>query len=334
MTRDNGRAGGHAARGSRGAAVVLFAGAFLIPSMPRLAAGEEATGRQVIVDDAWTGATGGHFSGRLVERRVAGAEVRGGGRRLWHNTRLLLTSGEEGFVTWRAAGHEWTTRVDDDGYWTLAMNPAPVFAPGWHAIETEPPRSSEAGLLVVDPRNRRGIISDLDDTVVVSEVLRKGVLLRNSLAVAPEERVAVAGMAELYRRLLAGKENPAPDAAAVFYVSASPRQLTDNLRAFLRANGFPRGVLRLKELSETSEDSLTGDQRRYKRRVLAEIFRAFPETRFALFGDDGEQDPEIYAELQEMFPGRIDGVWIRRVHPDPERARFAGQADLREILGP
>ncbi len=289
---------------------------------------------QVIIDDAWAGASGCHFSGRLVERRPVAEDASGGGRRLWHNTRLLLTRGEEGFVTWRAAGHEWRTRVDDDGYWTLAMSPAPVFAPGWHAIESDPSRSSDAGLLVVDPRNRRGLISDLDDTIVVSEVLEKRTLLKNSLVVAPESREAVPGMAELYRRLLAEPANPAPESAAMFYVSASPRQLTDNLRAFLRAKGFPRGVLRLKELSAASEDSLTGDQRAYKRRVLREILRAYPEVRFALFGDDGVQDPEIYAELQREFPAQIEGVWIRRVHPDAERPRFAGQADLRELLGP
>ncbi len=287
---------------------------------------------QVIVDDAWSGATGCHFSGRMVERRALDEGARGAGKRLYHNTRLLLTSGEEGFVTWRAAGCEWTTRVDDDGYWTLAMSPAPLIAPGWHPIETKPPRSSEAGLLVVDPRNRLGLISDLDDTIVVSEVLRKRVLLRNSLAVAPGERVAVAGVAELYRRLL--EKNPAPETAAVFYVSASPKQLTDNLRAFLRANDFPRGVLRLKELSETSEDSLTGEQRAYKLRILGEILEAYPQVRFMLFGDDGEQDPEIYAELQKRRPDQVEGVWIRRVHPDPKRARFAGQADLGDLLKP
>ena len=321
----SGRGRGRRGRLARAAAWV----AVLALTFPALRAGETL---QVIVDDAWSGATGCHFSGRLVERRLAEEGARGAGKRLYHNTRLLLTSGEEGFVTWRAAGHEWTTRADDDGYWTLAMNPAPVFAPGWHGIETEPERSSAAGLLVADPANRLGLISDLDDTIVVSEVMEKRVLLKNSLAVAPEDRVAVAGMAELYRRLLA--KNVEPEAAAVFYVSASPRQLTDNLRAFLKKNGFPRGVLRLKELSETSEDSLTGDQRAYKRRTLEEIFRAYPKVRFALFGDDGEQDPEIYAELQEKFPGQIEGVWIRRIHPDAARARFAGQADLGELLAP
>lgn len=291
-----------------------------------------ADAREVIVDDAWSGATGCHFSGRMVEGRVVAEGPRGPGQVFYHNTRRLLTSGEEGFVTWRAAGHEWSTRTDDDGYWTLAARPAPAFAPGWHAIESDPPRSGEAGLLVPDPANRLGLISDVDDTVVVSEVLEKRTLLKNSLAVAPEARVAVAGVAAAYRRLLA--KNPAPESAAVFYVSASPKQLTDNLRTFLRINEFPRGVLRLKELSEASEDSLLGDQRAYKLRTLEEIFRAFPEVSFALFGDDGEQDPEIYAELQAKYPGRIEGVWIRRVHPDPKRARFAGQADLGELLAP
>lgn len=284
---------------------------------------------QVIVDDAWGGATGCHFSGRLVERRLAPEGGRGAAKTFYHNTRLLLTSGEEGFVRWRVAGHEWRTRADDEGYWTLAMNPAPAFAPGWHEITSEPEASSPAGLLVVDPANPLGLISDLDDTIVVSDVLNKRVLLRNSLATAPGLRVAVPGMAEHYRRLLA--KNPAPGAAAVFYVSASPKQLTDNLRAFLDANGFPRGVLHLKELSGSSDDSLT-DQRAYKRRSLAAIFEAYPRVRFSLFGDDGEHDPELYAELQERFPAQIEGVWIRRVHPDPARPRFAGQADLGELL--
>jgi phosphatidate phosphatase APP1 len=284
---------------------------------------------QVIVDDAWSGATGVHFSGRLVERRVAPEAGRGATKTFYHNARLLLTSGEEGFVTWRAGGVEWRTRTDDDGYWTLAMNPGPALAPGWHEIESEPSASGPAGLLVVDPANRLGLISDIDDTIVVSEVLNKRVLLKNSLAVRPELRAAVPGMAEHYRRVLA--KNPAPGAAAVFYVSASPKQLTDNLHVFLRQNGFPRGVLHLKELSDASDDSLT-DQRAYKRRSLAAIFAAYPQVRFALFGDDGEQDPELYAELQERFPAQIEGVWIRRVHPDSARPRFAGQADLAEIL--
>lgn len=290
---------------------------------------EEA--RRVILDDAWAGADGARFSGRLVEARSVPAADDKAARTVWKNTRQLLTGGEEGFVTWRVAGHEWTTRTDDDGYWSLAMSPAPAFAPGWHEVECAPPADEGAGLLVVAPGNRLGIISDVDDTVLVSEVTNKRALLRNSLAVPPERRAAVPGMAALYARLLA--RNPEPAASAMFYVSASPRQLTGNVRTFLRANGFPRGVLHLKEFSENGGASLA-DQRDYKRSAIEAILRAHPDVRFALFGDDGEQDPEIYAALQSAYPGQIEGVWIRRVHPDPKRARLDGQSDVLSLLSP
>jgi hypothetical protein len=161
-----------------------------------LAAADPGEKRQVVVDDAWSGAEGSYFSGRLVELRSA-PEGHGRARTFYHNSRLLLTSGEEGRVSWRIGGLEWTLRTDDDGYWELATNQPLALAPGWHEIETEPKASSEAGLLIADPANRLGIISDLDDTILVSGVMEKGVLLKNSLTVAPGRRTAVPGMAAL-----------------------------------------------------------------------------------------------------------------------------------------
>ena len=43
---------------------------------------------------------------------------------------------------------------------------------------------------------------------------------------------------------------------------------------------------------------------------------------------------EIYAELRKRHPDQVEGVWIRRVHSDPKRAKFAGQADLGDLLKP
>ena len=285
----------------------------------------------VIVDDAWSGATGVHFSGRRTEVHATPEATQGRLRTLYRNTRQLLTSGEQGSVTWRVADHEWSLRTDADGTWELALNQPLALAPGWHAIESEPAASSPAALLVADPANRFGIISDIDDTILVSHVLDKSTLLKNSLAVPPARRDAVPGMAVLYQRLL--KQNPAPDTSPVFYVSASPRQLTDNLRTFLSGQGFPRGVLRLKDVSAHGEGTLLGkNQQAYKLRAIETILLAYPQVRFALFGDDGEQDPEIYAALRKKFPAQIQGVWIRRVDPSPDRARFPDQADTAELL--
>ena len=282
-----------------------------------------------IVDDGWQGIHGWHFSGRLTEVHRPPAAKTGGWSALYRNTRLLFASGEEGLVTFHAGDNEWTLRTDEHGYWELAGNQPLGLSPGWHEIESAPLASSPAGFLVVDPRNSVAIISDIDDTILVTGVLDKALLLKNSLTVPPEQREAVPGMAELYRNLL-GK-NPAPEASAVFYLSSSPRQLTDNLRRFLSAAGFPRGVLQLRDPSREKSDSASNHEV-FKLRHIEAICAAFPKLRFTLFGDDGEYDPEIYAEVKKRHPDQVAAIWIRHLNPDKNRRTFPDEGNVRELL--
>lgn len=283
-----------------------------------------------IVDDSWATAAGFGFSGRLVEARQGPREDSGLRSSLYRNSRLLFTSGEEGTVRWSVGAQRWQTRADDQGYWEFFTNqPLHGLTPGWHGISSTPPASSTAQLLVHDPANRIGLISDIDDTILVSDVNAKMKLLKNSLTVPPESREAVDGMAALYRAWT--HRNPNPAATPIFYVSASPRQLTDSVRRFLAKQAFPPGVLQLKEVSSASTDPLL-DQQAYKVGRISAILEAFPEVHFALLGDDGERDPESYAQLQQRFGAQILGIWIRRVNPDPKRAVLPGQRNLAELL--
>ena len=280
------------------------------------------------MDDAWQAVPGYHFSGRVTKIRPSPQENSSRLATLFRNTRMLFTHGRRGLVTWRVVDNEWTVRADNHGYWALAGNHPLNLPPGWHEIDSIPAPSSPAGMLVVDPRNPIGLISDIDDTILITQVLSKRALLKNSLTVPPEKRAAVPGSAELYRKLL--QQNPVADASPVFYLSSSPRQLTDNLRRFLAAGGFPRGILQLKEVSRERGDS-PADPNAYKLRHLERIFAAFPQVRFHLFGDDAESDPEIYATIREKLPGQVAGTWIRHLNPDKKRAIFPGQRDVREL---
>ena len=282
-----------------------------------------------MVDDAWQGAPGYRFSGRLTEIRRAPAENSGRLAAFYRTLRLLFTSGEKGEVTWRVDDRQWTALADRHGYWQLTAASVPGLLPGWHPITSEPAASSPAGLLVVDPRNPCGLISDIDDTILVTGVLNRGALLKNSLTVTPEKREAVPGMAQLYRKLL--QENPAPGATAVFYLSGSPRQLTDNLRRFLAANGFPRGVLQLKEIAAESQDS-PEDHEAFKLHHLETILADFPQVKFYLFGDDTERDPEIYEQVLQKHPTQVAGIWIHHLNPDKLRPSYPGQRDVSELL--
>jgi hypothetical protein len=165
------------------------------------------------------------------------------------------------------------------------------------------------------------VVSDIDDTVKVSEVRDRRALLANTFL---REFRPVPGMAELYRRWAA--------AGAVFhYVSASPWQLYAPLSEFLHAHDFPAGTFHLKSFRPRGAGlrKVLASPEKTKRQAVAAVLEAFPGRRFVLVGDSGERDPEMYAGLARDHPGRVARVLIRDVTgegPGAERYReaFAG----------
>jgi phosphatidate phosphatase APP1 len=280
-----------------------------------------------VVDDAWQGGTAFHFSGRVTKIRPGPGAASSRLGSLYRNSRLLVTGGAPQTVTWRAGPHSWSTRTDHRGYWALSGSPLLSLAPGWHEVVTEPAASSAAAFLVPDSRNHIGIISDLDDTILVTGVASRRSFLRNSLLVPPEKRLAVPRMAQAYRKIVNALPNPA--AAPVFYLSATPRQLTDNVRRFLDLAGYPRGVLLLKQVAREGADPLR-EHAAYKSLRIGAILDAFPAVRFHLVGDDGGGDPEIYARFQDERGGQIAGVWIQRA-AKRARALPTGQRNATEL---
>jgi phosphatidate phosphatase APP1 len=149
------------------------------------------------------------------------------------------------------------------------------------------------------------VISDIDDTVKVSNVADRRELLRNTLL---REFTAVPGMPEAFRRWeQAG--------AAFHYVSASPWQLSNCLCSFLGAAGLPAGSMHLKlfRLKDSTPLGRLTARKRSKRRAIEQIMRDFPGRRFVLVGDSGERDPEVYAAVARRRPEQVAAVLIRRV---------------------
>jgi phosphatidate phosphatase APP1 len=103
-------------------------------------------------------------------------------------------------------------------------------------------------------------------------------------------------------------------AGVVFhYLSASPWQLYGPLAEFRRAEGFPAGLFHLKlfRLKDSTALDLFGSQERYKSGVIERILADFPDRRFILVGDSGEQDPEIYAAAARKHPDQVVRIFIR-----------------------
>ncbi len=168
-------------------------------------------------------------------------------------------------------------------------------------------------------REGLSVVSDIDDTIKISQVTDKKALLANTF-LKPFETVP--RMAPAYRRLA--------EAGAVFhYVSSSPWQLFPALTDFMRASAFPRGSFHLRtfRLKDESFFNLFKSAQATKPSVIEGLLAAYPKREFILIGDSGEQDPEIYGALARRHPGRIRHIYVRQVTPyDAERYRaaFAG----------
>jgi hypothetical protein len=160
------------------------------------------------------------------------------------------------------------------------------------------------------------VISDIDDTIKVSDVHDKKALLANTFL---QPFRPVNGMPELYRRW-------ARRGAVFHYVSASPWQLYPALSGFMATEGFPDGSFHLKTFRIKDETffDLFADPKEYKQPLIERILQTFPDRRFVLVGDAGEQDPEIFASVARSHPGQVSRVLIRDVADgaaDSERYR-------------
>ena len=153
------------------------------------------------------------------------------------------------------------------------------------------------------------IVSDVDDTIKYSNVPNRRDLFHNTFS---RRFRPIDGMAALYRECAAR--------GAVFhFVSGSPWQLYEPLSEFLREHAFPDGAFHLKPFRfRDTARKIRGPQPQlaHKLTVLEPLLAAFPERRFILIGDSGEQDPLIYGGLLRTRPQQVAGVFIRAVRQE------------------
>lgn len=182
-------------------------------------------------------------------------------------------------------------------------------APGWHTVAFDPEGSDpvSADVFIVDPAARFGLLSDVDDTVMVTALPRPFVAAWNTFVLDEHARRTVSGMPVLYDRIRA--RHPG---APVVYLSTGAWNVAPTLRRFLGRNLYPAGPLLLTDWGPTHDRAFRSG-RQHKRTQLARLADDFPEVRWLLVGDDGQHDEAIYAEFAANNPERVAGVAIRQL---------------------
>ena len=194
----------------------------------------------------------------------------------------------------------------------------------WQNYFVQGPNARFTGRALRVPTQGISIISDIDDTVRVTNVRNRHEMLMNTF-VRPLK--AVPGMARLYQNAAA------LPAVRIHYVSNAPYALYPLVHQFLQGAQFPEGSMHLRAVSIKSSlwHTVLGLEHTntHKTEVIESLLHDFPERTWVLIGDTGEQDPEIYGAIARAYPERIRMILLRDVTGDARNsARF-----LREMQG-
>ncbi|SDE38423.1 App1 family protein [Auraticoccus monumenti] len=213
-------------------------------------------------------------------------------------------------VTVRTGERVSTAVVSRNGYLDLRILEHGM-EPGWQTvtIQTEGSDPCEVEVMVLDDEETFGVVSDIDDTVISTSLPRPLLAFWNTIVLQESARQPVAGMADMYRELLA--EHPG---APVVYVSTGAWNTAGTLNRFLGHHSFPRGPLLLTDWGPTNTGWFRSGPK-HKLECLFALAHDFPRISWVLVGDDGQHDPTLYNQFAARFPDRVRVIGIRELTP-------------------
>jgi len=230
--------------------------------------------------------------------------------------------------------------TDRGGYVDVAV---PVDLPsGWHDATLTAPGAlpATARVRIVDETEDFGIVSDIDDTVMVTWLPRPLIAAWNTFVLSETARNPVPGMADLLRTA----QGPHPG-ALVLYLSTGAWNVAPTLTRFLARHGFPAGPLLLTDWGPTNTGWFRSGTA-HKRSALERLTGELPHVRWLLVGDDGQHDPEVYGAFAAAHPDRVRAVAIRHLSPteqvlsrglaaDPQQTgRASARSEATWVVGP
>lgn len=220
-------------------------------------------------------------------------------------------------------GLEFDTETDEEGYFTFSL-PTPDGldkAQLWHEVTIEvPPQAMlsattapvKAQVLLPSPDCDFGIISDIDDTIMVTNATSLLAMAQLTFTQSAATRLPFAGVAEFYQALTQSN-NAACVPRPIFYVSSSPWNLYDFLVEFMQLNNIPTGPLLLRDFGMNAEQVFQSSHHKHKLAQINNVMSTYPDLAFILIGDSGQHDPEIYAEIVAIRPRQVKAIYIRDV---------------------
>ena len=204
------------------------------------------------------------------------------------------------------------TVTDEEGYFDVEIeNPS-----GETSLEVSLPTDPEkrnfpVPVLQNDAAPSVVIISDIDDTIFVSNTARLLGMIKTALTGNALTRQVFPGIAELYDELRKGPDGSSKN--PISYVTSSPWNLHSLISLIFQHRSIPDGAYFMTDWGLSEADWLKESNPIHKRRAILRIMRWFPNSPVVLLGDSSQHDAEIYTRIATEQPERIAAIAIRNV---------------------
>lgn len=210
------------------------------------------------------------------------------------------------------------TRTLNDGYFRFNIPYNQFLESGWHQYTVSCRINGrgivERGELLKPFKSKLGIISDIDDTFLISHTHNIFKKLYLILTRNINNREVFDDVVPHYQALSRAGHQEKGKFNSFFYVSSSEWNLYEFILQFARIHSLPKAVIKLKKIKTGLADFLfTGrGSHDHKFIKIKDVISFYPQIQYVLLGDDSQQDPHLYERICKVFPLNIKAVYIRQ----------------------
>ena len=210
------------------------------------------------------------------------------------------------------------TKTLEDGFFRFTIPFSETLKSGWHPYKVTCAVGDigivETGEILKPFESKFGIISDIDDTFLISHSSNIFKKLYVMLSKNVNKRKVFDDVVDHYKALSIAGQDTDDASNSFFYVSSSEWNLYAFIDEFARLHNLPKAVIKLKSIKTKLTDFIKsgrGDHD-HKFQKIKDIISFYPNLTYVMLGDDSQQDPYLYERICKIFPENIRAVYIRQ----------------------
>jgi phosphatidate phosphatase APP1 len=210
------------------------------------------------------------------------------------------------------------TKTLDDGYFKFCIPLETETNFGWMeyevSIKDENETITEKGSFIRPHKGKLGIISDIDDTFLISHTQNFFKKIYILLFKNVNDRKVFTDVVPHYQALSSAGRHNKEEENAFFYVSSSEWNLYRFIVKFTKIHNLPRAVILLKDIKRGITDFFMSGRGNHDHKFdkIKHVLEFYPNLKYVLLGDDSQHDPVLYERICKIFPVTVKAVYIRQ----------------------